>query len=103
MATQDATSSVQDMFLTQVQKAGVPVTVFLANGVKLQGNIVAFDRYALALARAGLTQLVYKHAISTVMPGSGQTALVPDAPLRGDAGREPPASGTRLSLGRRPA
>jgi host factor-I protein len=101
MATQDATPSVQDMFLTQVQKAGVPVTVFLANGVKLQGNIVAFDRFALALARGGFTQLVYKHAVSTVMPGAVQLTATPDASIRQEIQRDLPPFSTRLSLGRR--
>lgn len=102
MVAQTATApSVQDLFLGQLLKAEAPVTVFLANGVKLQGQITGFDRYALTLTRNGATQLVFKHSISTVMPGSSQDSMSPDAPPRRDARRELPASGTRLSLARR--
>ncbi|MBL6082164.1 RNA chaperone Hfq [Belnapia sp. T18] len=101
MVDQTATPSVQDLFLRQLLKAKAPVTVFLANGVKLQGTIVAFDRFALALTRSGFTQLVYKHAVSTVMPGSSQDSTAPDASPRRDTRREVPASATRLSLAHR--
>lgn len=59
----------QDAFLNHVRKAKVPVTIFLANGVKLQGTITWFDTFCILLTREGLSQLVYKHAISTIMPG----------------------------------
>ena len=59
----------QDAFLNHVRKAKVPVTIFLANGVKLQGSITWFDTFCILLTREGLSQLVYKHAISTIMPG----------------------------------
>ena len=62
--------SVQDVFLNHVRKAKTPVTVFLVNGVKLQGIITWFDNFSVLLRRDGHTQLVYKHAISTIMPGS---------------------------------
>ncbi len=58
----------QETFLTAVQRAGEPVTMFLVNGVMLQGEIAAFDLFCLLLEREGLSQLVYKHAISTVQP-----------------------------------
>jgi host factor-I protein len=51
-----------------VRKSGQPVTMFLVNGVMLQGEIVAFDLFCMLLQRDGLSQLVYKHAISTVQP-----------------------------------
>jgi host factor-I protein len=62
--------NVQDVFLNHVRKAKTPVTVFLINGVKLQGIITWFDNFSVLLRRDGHTQLVYKHAISTVMPGA---------------------------------
>ncbi len=52
------------------RKSKTPVTVFLVNGVKLQGVITWFDNFSVLLRRDGHTQLVYKHAISTVMPGA---------------------------------
>ena len=60
--------SLQDTFLNAVRKGKVPVTIFLVNGVKLQGVITWFDNFCLLLRRDGQSQLVYKHAISTVMP-----------------------------------
>lgn len=62
--------NVQDVFLNHVRKNKTSVTVFLVNGVKLQGIITWFDNFSVLLRRDGHTQLVYKHAISTVMPGS---------------------------------
>ena len=69
MATEKA-QNVQDVFLNHVRKNKTPVTVFLVNGVKLQGIITWFDNFSVLLRRDGHTQLVYKHAISTVMPGA---------------------------------
>ena len=60
--------NLQDAFLNHVRKAKVPVTIFLINGVKLQGVITWFDNFCVLLRRDGQSQLVYKHAISTVMP-----------------------------------
>ncbi|HZD25067.1 MAG TPA: RNA chaperone Hfq [Alphaproteobacteria bacterium] len=60
--------NVQDVFLNYVRKNKTPVTVFLVNGVKLQGFISGFDNFCVLLRRDGHVQLVYKHAISTVMP-----------------------------------
>lgn len=61
-------TALQDIFLTAVQRSEEPVTMFLVNGVMLQGEIVAFDLFCMMLHREGLSQLVYKHAISTVQP-----------------------------------
>ena len=58
----------QDTFLDHLRQNRVPDTVFLANGVKLQGTVTAFDSYALLLSRGDQSQVVYKHAISTMMP-----------------------------------
>jgi len=60
--------SLQEVFLSAVHKSEAPVTMFLVNGVMLQGEIVAFDLFCMLLQRDGLSQLVYKHAISTVQP-----------------------------------
>ena len=60
--------NLQDAFLNHVRKAKIPVTVFLINGVKLQGVITWFDNFCILLRRDGQSQLVYKHAISTIMP-----------------------------------
>ena len=61
-------SSLQDTFLNSVRKSKNPVTLFLVNGVKLQGVITWFDNFSVLLRREGTVQLVYKHAISTIMP-----------------------------------
>jgi len=66
----EKSQNVQDVFLNHVRKNKTPVTVFLVNGVKLQGIITWFDNFSVLLRRDGHTQLVYKHAISTVMPGA---------------------------------
>jgi host factor-I protein len=60
--------NLQDTFLNAVRKSKGSVTIFLVNGVKLQGNITWFDNFCVLLRRDGQAQLVYKHAISTVMP-----------------------------------
>ena len=60
--------NLQDVFLNQMRKQHEAVTVFLINGVKLQGVITWFDNYSMLLKRDGHIQLVYKHAISTIMP-----------------------------------
>ena len=66
----EKSQNVQDVFLNHIRKHKVPVTVFLVNGVKLQGIVTWFDNFSLLLRRDGHTQLVYKHAISTIMPGA---------------------------------
>jgi host factor-I protein len=58
----------QEVFLSAVRKSGAPVTMFLVNGVMLQGAIAAFDLFCMLLQRDGVSQLVYKHAVSTVQP-----------------------------------
>ena len=78
--------NLQDTFLNQIRKNKVPVTVFLVNGVKLQGVIGSFDNFCVLLRRNGHVQLVYKHAISTVMPG--QPVQLFDPADAGGAGEE---------------
>jgi host factor-I protein len=71
--------SLQDHFLNSVRRAKLPVTIFLVKGVKLQGVITWFDAFSLLLRREGASQLVYKHAISTVMPAEPPPDLVATA------------------------
>ena len=66
----DKQQNLQDTFLNAVRKSKAAVTIFLVNGVKLQGNITWFDNFCVLLRRDGQSQLVYKHAISTIMPST---------------------------------
>jgi host factor-I protein len=74
---QEKQQNLQDTFLNHLRKTKMPVTVFLVNGVKLQGIITWFDNFSMLLRRDGVSQLVYKHAISTIMPG-GPISLFDD-------------------------
>lgn len=67
-ATRGKQGSLQDAFLNSVRKAKTPVTMFLVKGVKLQGIVTWFDNFSILLRRDGHSQLVYKHAVSTIMP-----------------------------------
>ena len=60
--------SLQDPFLNALRKERVPVSIFLVNGIKLQGQIESFDQFVVLLKNS-VSQMVYKHAISTIMPG----------------------------------
>lgn len=66
----DKNQNLQDVFLNHLRKSKMSVTVFLVNGVKLQGIITWFDNFCVLLRRDAHSQLVYKHAISTVMPAN---------------------------------
>lgn len=66
--------SLQDAFLNLLRKSKAPVTMFLVKGVKLQGIVTWFDNFSILLRRDGQSQLVYKHAISTIMPGAPMDA-----------------------------
>ena len=65
----ERSQNLQDVFLNSVRKNKVPLTIFLVNGVKLTGIVTSFDNFCVLLRRDGHSQLVYKHAISTIMPG----------------------------------
>jgi host factor-I protein len=96
----EKSQNVQDVFLNHVRKSKTPVTIFLVNGVKLQGIITWFDNFSVLLRRDGHTQLVYKHAISTVMPGA--PIMLFDAAAQGaaqPAGTAAPSE-TRMTLAR---
>jgi host factor-I protein len=60
--------NIQDVFLNQVRKDNIPVTVYLTNGFQIRGNIKAFDNFTIIIDSEGKQQMVYKHAISTFMP-----------------------------------
>lgn len=64
----ERTQNLQDVFLNSVRKSKNPLTIFLVNGVKLTGVVTSFDNFCVLLRRDGHSQLVYKHAISTIMP-----------------------------------
>ena len=66
----EKSQNIQDVFLNTLRKEKVPVTVFLTSGVKLQGNISGFDNFCVVLRRSPQVQLVYKHAIATVVPSA---------------------------------
>ncbi len=63
-------NGLQDLFLNSLRKAKTPVTMFLVKGVKLQGVVTWFDNFSVLLRRDGMSQLVYKHSISTIMPST---------------------------------
>ena len=64
----ERSQNVQEAFLNAIRKEKIAVTVFLINGVKLQGSVTWFDNFSLLLKREAHVQLVYKHAVSTIMP-----------------------------------
>ncbi|WP_019995226.1 RNA chaperone Hfq [Aureimonas ureilytica] len=64
----DRLPNLQDLFLNTVRKQKISLTIFLVNGVKLTGVVTSFDNFCVLLRRDGHSQLVYKHAISTIMP-----------------------------------
>jgi host factor-I protein len=70
----DKVNNLQDMFLNSLRRSKTPVTMFLVKGVKLQGIITWFDNFSVLLRRDGQAQLIYKHAISTIMPAHRSTS-----------------------------
>ena len=79
--------NIQDVFLNKIRKDKHTVTVFLVNGVKLQGVVTWFDNFSLLLRRETHVQLVYKHAISTIMP-TGPLTLYESGETAGDTASE---------------
>lgn len=74
----EKSQNLQDTFLNHVRKSKTPLTIFLVNGVKLQGVLTWFDNFCVLLRRDGHSQLVYKHAISTIMPNQPVQLFEPD-------------------------
>jgi host factor-I protein len=75
----DKKQNLQDTFLNSVRRSKTPLTIFLVNGVKLQGVVSWFDNFCVLLRRDGQSQLVYKHAISTIMPAQPVQLYEPGA------------------------
>jgi host factor-I protein len=71
----DKPLSLQDHFLNSLRRSRTSVTIFLVKGVKLQGIITWFDAFSLLLRRDGISQLIYKHAMSTIMPAEAPADL----------------------------
>ena len=69
--------SLQDPFLNALRKERIPVSIFLVNGIKLQGQIESFDQFVVLLKNS-VAQMVYKHAISTVVPSRNVQMPMPD-------------------------
>ena len=80
----DKKQNLQDTFLNSVRRSKTPLTIFLVNGVKLQGVVTWFDNFCVLLRRDGQSQLVYKHAISTIMPAQPVQLYEPSADSDGD-------------------
>ena len=74
--------SLQDPFLNQLRKERVPVSIYLVNGIKLQGQIASFDQFVVLL-RNTVNQMVYKHAISTIVPARNVRLPSPEEPEGG--------------------
>ncbi len=68
------TQNLQDNFLNTLRKEHTPVSIFLVNGIKLQGRVDSFDQYVIMLKNT-VSQMVYKHAISTIVPGKSMKPL----------------------------
>lgn len=85
--------NIQDVFLNTLRKKKVPVTIFLSNGVKLQGNITGFDNFSVLLRRGPQVQLVYKHTIATVVP-SAPVSLYDEDDAANDQSSQAPAAAT---------
>lgn len=84
--------SLQDPFLNALRKERIPVSIFLVNGIKLQGQIESFDQYVVLLKNA-VSQMVYKHAISTVVPARNPRAGGNPAMATGTGGAAPAGEG----------
>ena len=75
----DKNKNLQDTFIKSVRETKTQLTIFLVNGVKLQGVVTWFDNFCVLLRRDGQSQLVYKHAISTIMPSQPVQLYEPSA------------------------
>jgi host factor-I protein len=87
---QDNVHRLQDTFLEHLQRKRTPVTIFLTNGVKLQGTVVGYDAFCVLLEADGRQQIVYKHAITTTSPGVAidlQDKSGPTEPAKAPAAR----------------
>ena len=78
MMHQEKKQNIQDLFLNTVRKAKTPITMYLVNGIKLQGVVSSYDNFCVMVRRDGHMQLVYKHAISTIMPNAAVSFYEPE-------------------------
>ena len=81
--TTERPKTMQDTFLDHVREQKTPLTIFLVNGIKLQGVVASFDSFSILLVRDGWSQLIFKHAISTIFPVHpiklyGESGTAPD-------------------------
>jgi host factor-I protein len=76
--------SLQDPFLNALRRERIPVSIYLVNGIKLQGTVESFDQFVVLL-RNTVSQMVYKHAISTVVPSRNVRVSGPDGVVHGGA------------------
>ena len=83
--------SLQDPFLNALRKERIPVSIYLVNGIKLQGQVESFDQFVILLNN-NVNQMVYKHAISTVVPAKAVSLSDDDAPASDAAGKGKAAS-----------
>jgi host factor-I protein len=81
--------SLQDTFLEHVREQKTPLTVFLVNGVRLEGVVASFDNFSIMLVRDGFSQFIYKHAILTIMPAAPISLLDEPAQASSDRDRRP--------------
>jgi len=79
--------SLQDLFLNSIRRSKTPSTIFLLKGVKLQGVITWFDAFSMLLRRDGVSQLVYKHSISTIMPSAQLDLSLPELSGNNSSGK----------------
>ena len=70
--------NLQNTFLNQIIKDNIPVSIYLLNGIKLQGQIKSFDQYVIVLS-GNTPQLIYKHSVSTIVPSQALNLEVPDS------------------------
>lgn len=80
----DKNQNVQDVLLNTLRKNKTPVTIYLANGVKLQGTITGFDNFSVVLRRGPQMQLIYKHAMATVVPAETVRLFEPEGGLEAE-------------------
>ncbi|MDK2920102.1 MAG: host factor-I protein [Candidatus Petromonas sp.] len=67
--------NLQDIFLNQVRKEHIPITIYLVNGFQIKGNVKGFDSYTIVIDSDGKQQMIYKHAISTIVPAKAVNFL----------------------------
>jgi host factor-I protein len=84
--------NIQDTFLNTVRKDKSPITIYLVSGVKLTGKIRSFDKYSVLLENNAQEQLIFKHAISTVVSGRGHSEPRTEHRPAAPAATEPPAA-----------